>query len=83
MTQTVTSLIAFFAVPWDAFVAAFLFYAVLTLVVLGGADVSSPLLAAAYLAIPVAYVMLLVRRAARVVAHAAIPAAGDTALLLH
>jgi len=77
------SLVALVAVPWDAFVGAFLYYAILTLVVLGGADLSSPFMAAAYLAVPVTYGLLVGGRVMATLARAAAPAVGDTQLVLH
>jgi hypothetical protein len=78
-----SSLVALVAVPWDAFVGAFLYYAILTLVVLGGADLDSPVMAAAYLAVPVAYGLVVARRAMGALARAAAPTVGDTQLVLH
>jgi hypothetical protein len=81
--RAIRATVSFLAVPWDAFVAAFLYYAVLTLVVLGGADPSLPLLGAAYLAVPAAYALVLAARVSRAVLHVTIPAVGDTNLVLH
>ena len=53
--------------PWPAFVAAFLYYTLLTLVAIGGADLPAVFLAA--YAVPVAmYVLLLGARAMRALA---------------
>jgi hypothetical protein len=77
------ALIELVAVPWDAFVGAFLYFALLTLVLLGGADLSAPLLAAAYVAVPAAYALVIGGRLARLAVRHAVPAAGDPLLVLH
>jgi hypothetical protein len=64
-------------VPWNAFVAAFLYYTVLTLLVLGIANLAGLFMAVAYL-LPVAlYVGLLGLRAVRALAALQIDL-GDT-----
>jgi hypothetical protein len=65
------------AVPWNAFVAAFLYYTLLTLLVLGIANLPALFIAVAYLLPVCLYVGLLVSRAVR--ALAALPIdLGDT-----
>jgi predicted benzoate:H+ symporter BenE len=55
-------LVAAVSVPWNAFVGAFLYFTVLTAVVIGGADFSRLVMAVAYL-LPVSlYASLLVSR---------------------
>jgi hypothetical protein len=78
-----SALIELIAVPWDAFVGAFLYFTLLTLVLLGGADLSAPVLAAAYLAVPVAYALLITGRLAQLLVRHAVLAAGDPLLVLH
>ncbi len=55
-------------VPWDAFVAAFLYYVGLTLLAIGVANLPVLFVAVAYLLPVVAYVGLLVMRAVRALA---------------
>jgi hypothetical protein len=58
----VTNLVA---VPWNAFVAAFLYYSLLASVALSGAQVGSVTVGVAYAAAPVAYGATLLLRIAR------------------
>jgi hypothetical protein len=53
------------SVSWNAFVAAFLYYALLAMLALGGASPGVPVVATAYLAPPVMYVVTLLSRAVR------------------
>jgi len=65
------------AVPWNAFVATFLYYTLLTLLVLGIANLPAMFIAVAYLLPTVLYAGLLAHRAVR--ALAALPIdLGDT-----
>jgi hypothetical protein len=56
-----------FAMPWNAFVAAFLYYTLLAVIAVGGASPGVPVVATAYLAPVVMYVAALANRALRVV----------------
>jgi hypothetical protein len=58
----VNLVLAALAMPWNAFVAAFLYYTVLTLVAVGVADLPVPFMAVAYLLPVVAYVGALINR---------------------
>ena len=62
-----TRFAAAFALPWPAFVAAFLYYTVLTLVVVGAADLP-PVFIAAYGVPVLAYVAVLASRAVHALA---------------
>jgi hypothetical protein len=53
------------SVSWNAFVAAFLYYVLLTVLALGGASPGVPVVATAYLAPPVMYAVTLLSRALR------------------
>jgi hypothetical protein len=55
------------SMPWDAFVAAFLYYTILALFALGGATPGVPVVATAYLAPLVVYLAALGNRALRAV----------------
>ncbi len=55
------------SMPWDAFVAAFLYYIILALFALGGATPGVPVVATAYLAPLVVYLAALGNRALRAV----------------
>ena len=56
-----------FALPWTAFVAAFLYYTVLTLIAIGVADLPATFIAAYGLPV-VAYVLVLAGRGVRALA---------------
>jgi len=56
------------ALPWNAFVAAFLYYTLLTLFVIGGADLGAGLMAVAYILPPALYAGLLLTRALKAIA---------------
>jgi len=57
-----TSALAAVALPWNAFIAAFLYYTLLTLVAIGGGDLAGGVMAVAYL-LPVGlYAGMLVAR---------------------
>ena len=59
------ALMSALVVPWNAFVGVFLYYTALTLVMIGGGEISEGFVAAAFL-IPVAlYAALLMSRAVR------------------
>jgi hypothetical protein len=55
-------------VPWNAFVAAFLYYTLLTLLAIGVADLPNLFVAVAYLLPPAAYLGLLATRAVNALA---------------
>jgi hypothetical protein len=55
------------ALPWNAFVAAFLYYTLLTVVVIGGADLGAGVMAVAYILPPALYAGLLLARAVRAI----------------
>ncbi len=57
--------LAALSVSWNAFVAAFLYYALLAVLALGGASPGIPVVATAYLAPPVMYLVTLLSRAVR------------------
>jgi hypothetical protein len=65
MTKTLDALVAFVAVPWAFFVAAFLYTVVFTLVVISGVDLSSTVLVAGYGAPLAAYGLTLLSRVLR------------------
>ncbi len=60
-------------VPWNAFVAAFLYYTVLAAVLLGGGRVGGPMVATAYLAPALAYGVRFVLRMGRAVVATGLP----------
>ena len=60
--------LAALSVPWNAFVAAFLYYALLAVLALGGASPGVPVVATAYLAPAVMYVVTVLSRAVRAAA---------------
>jgi hypothetical protein len=63
MTRSlIADALSFVAVPWNAFVGAFLYYAVLTVVAVGVPELSDRFMAVAYLAPVAAYVGLLATR---------------------
>lgn len=62
-----SSLVTAFAVPWNAFVAAFLYYTVLTLVAIGVEQLPTPFMAVAYLLPAVTYLTTLAFRAVHAV----------------
>jgi hypothetical protein len=62
------STLAVLSVPWNAFVAAFLYYTLLALLSLGGLSPSASTVAAAYAAPVIVYGLVLVARAVRRVA---------------
>jgi len=55
--------VAAFVVPWNAFVAAFLYFTLVTAAVIGGADISRLAMAVAYLLPFSLYASVLVSRA--------------------
>ena len=59
------------AMPWNSFVAAFLYYTLLALAAVGGASPGGPVVATAYLAPVVAYLAALANRAVRALASLA------------
>ncbi len=63
--------LAFFAVPWTAFVAAFLYYVGLTMLAISGEQLTDLAVAATYLVPVAAYALLLATRVTR--ALAAVP----------
>ncbi len=54
---------SFFIVPWGAFVAAFLYYVGVTLVAIGGSDLSDVTVAVIYLLPAAVYLLVLTSRA--------------------
>jgi hypothetical protein len=71
MTKTFEALVAFVAVPWAFFVAAFLYTVVFTLVVISGVALPAVLLIVGYGAPVAAYALTLIART--LMAIAAIP----------
>lgn len=67
MTRTRT-IVAAFSVPWDAFVAAFLYYTLLTLIAIGVAELSVTFITVAYLLPAAAYAVFLTARGVRALA---------------
>ena len=63
-----SAVISFVAIPWGAFVAAFLFYVGLTMIAIGVEQLPDFAMAGAYLLPVAAYVLLLVSRAVHAVA---------------
>ena len=64
MGSNLRAVVTAFAVPWNAFVGAFLYLVLVTMIVLGGASPSLAVIATAYLAPVVAYVAYVVLRLA-------------------
>ena len=64
-SSTFRPAIAAVAVPWNAFVAAFLYYVLLAVLAFGGASPGVPVVATAYLAPAVIYVVTLLSRSVR------------------
>lgn len=60
--------ISAFSVPWNAFVGVFLYYVLLTLIAVGGAELPLGVMVAVYAAPPVAYLVMLVNRGIRALA---------------
>jgi len=58
----VRAVVAAFSLPWNAFVATFLYYVLLTLAVIGDAGFSPLVMAVAYLVPVVCYVAMLLNR---------------------
>jgi hypothetical protein len=67
MTSRIQAAAALVTVPWNAFVAAFMYYTLLTALVLGGISPSLAVVGTAYLAPIVAYFVTI---AARLIGHA-------------
>ncbi len=65
MTTNLRNAGAALSVSWNAFVAAFLYYALLAVLALGGASPGVPVVATAYLAPPLMYAVTLLSRAVR------------------
>jgi len=59
------SLVGLVSVPWNAFVAAFLYYTVLALVLVGGGDPSPEMVTGAYAAPPAMYAATVATRFVR------------------
>lgn len=55
--------LAFIALPWNAFIGAFLYYTLLTLIAVGGIDLSAGFMISAYAVVPVIYGAVLLTRA--------------------
>jgi hypothetical protein len=62
------AVVAAFAVPWNAFVAAFVYYTLLTMIAIGVADVAAAFMAVAYLLPVTLYAAVLAGRAVRALA---------------
>jgi hypothetical protein len=60
-------LAAAFSVPWNAFVAAFLYYSLLAVLALGGSNPGAGMVAGAYAVPPVMYVATMMLRVTRAV----------------
>lgn len=76
-------LITAFAVPWNAFVAAFIYYTVLAAIAIGVEQVPSGFMAAAY-ALPVlAYAAMLASRGVRALANIEVQIGPTPELQLH
>jgi hypothetical protein len=82
ITAPVSRLQALVSVPWNAFIAAFLYYTFLTVLAVGGTSPGAPVVVTAY-GIPVgAYTVTIAVRLARLTAswlHATAPARPQTA----
>jgi len=67
MSGSIGKILSGFAIPWDAFVAMFLYYTLLTLLAVGGLDLADAFVVVAY-GLPVAsyIVFIAVRALARV-----------------
>jgi hypothetical protein len=63
-----TNLATAFSVPWNAFVAAFLYYSLLALLALGGSNPGAGLVAGAYAMPPVMYAATMILRVSRAIA---------------
>lgn len=75
-------LVSALSVPWNAFIAAFLYYTVLTLIAIGLAGLSDAFMAAAY-GLPVAaYGALLLARGARALTRIEVVIAGTPHALI-
>lgn len=75
MTVRLARLVKAFAMPWNAFVAAFLYYTLLAMIVLGGVSPGIPVVATAYLAPLVIYLAVLANRALQAFGPVAAPQA--------
>jgi hypothetical protein len=62
MTSRIQAAAALFTVPWNAFVVAFMYYTLLTLLSLGGMSPTLAVVGTAYLAPVVAYVVTIAAR---------------------
>ena len=71
-THMTRRIAAWFVVPWSGFVAAFLYYTLLTVLLIGGLSPQTPVVALAYVAPLLAYsAAIALRLAGAVAAHAA------------
>ena len=55
--------LAFVTLPWNAFIGAFLYYTLLTLIAVGGVNTSAGFMVVAYAVVPVIYGAVLLTRA--------------------
>ena len=69
MRSNLQAVVTAFAVPWNAFVGAFLYLVLLTMIVLGGASPSLAVIATAYMAPVVAYAAFVSLRLAAAGTH--------------
>jgi hypothetical protein len=69
MSDKLASVVAALMVPWNAFVAAFLYYALLAMIVLGGVSPDTAVVGTAYLAPIVAYAVVVLFRLGAAGAH--------------
>ena len=63
LSSKLRAIVGFCAVPWGAFVAAFLFYVGVTLAAISGAQLADTLMAVLYLLPLAAYLLVLLARA--------------------
>jgi hypothetical protein len=63
MTPRLTRALNAVSLPWNAFVAAFLYYTLLAVLALGGTSPAVPVVATAYLAPVVMYIVAIANRA--------------------
>jgi hypothetical protein len=70
MKQAIQTVSMLFTVPWSAFVAGFLYYTLLALLALSGLSPSNAVVATAYLAPAVAYLVNVAGRIAAASSHA-------------
>jgi hypothetical protein len=69
MKHTIQTAAALASIPWNAFMAAFLYYTLLAAIALGGASPSGAVVGTAYLAPLVAYGVAIAARLMSAIAH--------------